>query len=312
MSQLDLIFAGSGAFGLPTLAALLEAQHRVTLVISQPDHPAGRGRKITPTPVAAWALNRGLKLLRSDDLNGESLPLADAMIVIAFGQKISAAAADRPRLGSMNLHASLLPRWRGAAPIHRAILAGDTQTGNSVIRLAERMDAGAILAQSRVAIGEIETAGELHDRLATDGAGLILQTLDRLADGTASPQEQDHAAATRAAKLSRPESRLDFSHPCAQLARQIRAMHPWPGCRVRLLDAAGDGLSRLTLVRARACDGEGERWGGGEIMLSGAVAAADGGVEILELQPESGRVMSLEEFRRGHRWTPGLRLESIQ
>src|SRR5689334_21719945 len=165
MSPLRIIFAGSGEFGLPALRAIREARHDLVQVVSQPDRPAGRGRALTPTPIAAFASGAGLPLLKTQDINAEALPDADVMVVIASGQKIGEAAVHRPRLGSINLHASLLPKYRGAAPINWAIIRGETTSGNSVIRLAPRMDAGAVLMQSSVEIGELETAGELHDRL---------------------------------------------------------------------------------------------------------------------------------------------------
>src|SRR3954470_20693861 len=154
---LKLIFAGAGEFGLPTLRALLDAGHEIVQVVSQPDRPAGRGRKLTPTPIAQFALERGLPLLRTANINAEPLPAADVMVVIAFGQKIAENVVHHARLGSLNLHASRLPKFRGAAPINAAILAGETVTGNSVIRLAQKMDAGAILGQSMLEIGELET-----------------------------------------------------------------------------------------------------------------------------------------------------------
>src|SRR5688572_15535871 len=183
-SPLRIIFAGSGEFGAPTLSALMDAGHEIVQVVSQPDRPAGRGRALTPTPIANLALSRGLPLIRTDNINNESLPPADLMVVIAFGQKVAPHVVDHPRLGSVNLHASRLPKCRGAAPINWAILSGETHTGNSVIRLAEKMDAGAVLGMSRLEIGELETAGELHDRLAADGAPLMLRVVESLANGT--------------------------------------------------------------------------------------------------------------------------------
>jgi methionyl-tRNA formyltransferase len=304
---LRILFAGSGAFGLPTLAAF---QSQIVHVISQPDHPAGRGRKLTPTPIAQFAIDHNLPLSRTADINQENLPPADVMIVIAFGQKIAPPQTQHARLGSINLHASLLPKFRGAAPIVRALLAGETITGNSVIRLAPRMDGGAILAQSRIVIGDTETAGELHDRLAQDGVGLIAKALADLAAGAAVETIQDESAATSAAKISRADAIIDWQHSAQSIACQIRALWPWPGCRVRLLDAAGEEISRVTLARARVVEGEGCRWHNGEIETTGHVCAASGqgAVEILELQPQGGRVMPLADFRRGHRWQPGLQL----
>ena len=312
MPGLRIIFAGSGEFGLPTLRALLVNGHEIVQVVSQPDRPAGRGRDLTPTPVAQFALQSNLPLLRTDNINKEALPEADVMVVIAFGQKIGDAAVHRPRLGSVNLHASRLPKYRGAAPINWAILNGETVTGNSVIRLAQRMDAGAILAQSEIPIGDLETAGELHDRLAADGPGLVQGVLTALTSGNVREVVQDESRSTLASKLSRDIARLDWNRGAAELSRQIRGLYPWPGCRVRVCDAEGKELDRLRLVRARPSDeNEGTRWSPGEIMVTGTIQAGDGAVEIVECQPEGKRAMPLADYRRGHRWHAGLRLESI-
>ena len=315
MPLLRIIFAGSGEFGLPTLNALRVAGHEIVQVVSQPDRPAGRGRELTPTPVTAAALEAGLPVLRTADINREPLPDADVMVVIAFGQKIADAVVSRPRLGSVNLHASRLPKYRGAAPINWAILGGETVAGNSVIRLAQRMDAGAVLGQSQLPIGELETAGELHDRLARDGATLLPRVVAELAAGTAVESPQDEMLATLAPKLSRDVAKLDWSRPAVDVARKIRGLYPWPGCRVRLCDAAGETIASLRLVRARpsasasaSADDEGGRWEPGEVNAAGAVQAGDGPVEMVELQPDGKRPMSLGDYRRGHRWCAGMRL----
>lgn len=309
---MNLIFTGSGEFGLPTLKALTAGPHRVALVISQPDRPAGRGRELTPTPVSQYALDHGLPLLRTANINQESLPPADVMVVIAFGQKIASGMVHHPRLGSVNLHASLLPRYRGAAPINWAIMRGETVSGNSIIRLAERMDAGAVLGQRALPIGETETAGELHDRLAIDGAPLMQEVLERLENGTASEVVQDDAQATLAPKLSRASARLDFAGDAPALARQIRALYPWPGCRVKVCDAAGDEKARLRLATARPGTSEGDRWQPGEIMTDGLVQTGNRGLEILTLQPEGKNRMTLDDYRRGNSWPPGARLVAIE
>ena len=312
MPPLRIIFAGSGEFGLPTLDALLASGNQVVQVVTQPDRPAGRGRGLTPTPIGQRAAAAGLPVLKTENINRETLPDADVMVVIAFGQKIADDVVRRPRLGSVNLHASRLPRYRGAAPINWAILRGETVTGNSVIRLAQRMDAGAVLAQSELCIGDLETAGELHDRLAADGATLVPRVLSQLAGGRAVEVVQDESQATLAPKLSRDDARLDWTRTAAELARRIRGLYPWPGCRVKLCDAEGAEVARVRLVRARACDDdEGGRWTPGEVMVSGAVQAGDGCVEVVECQPEGGRLMPLADYRRGHRWQAGLRLESV-
>ncbi len=310
MSHLRLIFAGSGEFGLPTLRALAE-RHDVIQVVSQPDRPAGRGRKLAPTPISRFALDHDLPLLRTADINAESLPDADVMVVIAFGQKISQQVVNRPRLGSVNLHSSRLPKYRGAAPINWAIIQGETVTGNSVIRLAEKMDAGAILGQSELAIDETETAGELHDRLAEDGVHLMLRVLDDLATGRAIETPQDDSQATLAPKLNRESTRIDWFQPARRIAAQVRGMSPWPGCRVRLVDSSGAEIGRLTLVRAVPNGCEGDRWNPGEIMMEGCIQCGEGELQVLEVQPEGKRPMPLDAYRRGNPWTPGMRVESI-
>lgn len=298
---------------VPTLRALVGAGHRVVQVFTQPDRPAGRGRKLTPTPVARLAEELALPVIRTANINQENLLPADVMIVVAFGQKISESVVHHPRQGSINLHASRLPRYRGAAPINWAIINGDAVTGNSIIRLAPRMDAGAILAISQVTIGEQETAGELHDRLAVDGAPLVLRVLEELAEGRAVETPQDETQATQAPKLTREASIIDWNWTPGGIVRRIHGLYPWPGCRVRLLDAAGNELAKVTLVRVRLSEGEGSRWQAGEVMSTGAVSVGDGGggIEVLECQPEGKRPMKLAEFRNGHPWQPGLRLESI-
>jgi methionyl-tRNA formyltransferase len=203
-----------------------------------------------------------------------------------------------------------LPKFRGAAPINWAILSGQSLTGNTIIRVAPKMDAGAILAQSSVAIEPLETAGELHDRLAQDGVGLILRVVDDLEAGGAIETPQDESKATQAPKLSRKLSEIDWNDGAEQVAAKIRGLYPWPGCRARLTDAAGGEVARLTLVRARPTTGEGIRWRPGEIGSDGHISAADGSqaVEVLEIQPEGGRPMPLAAYRRGNAWMPGMRL----
>lgn len=311
--MLRIVFAGAGEFGLPALRRLA-AGHKVVEVVTQPDRPAGRGRHMEPTAIAQAALELGLPLVRTENINVEALPDADVLVVIAFGQKVSQELAGRYRLGSVNLHSSLLPKCRGAAPINWTLIRGETVTGNSVIRLAEKMDAGAILAQSRLAVEEVETAGELHDRLAEDGGNLIETVLGQLAKGMAVETPQDPALATIAAKLGRQDTLLDFAAtPAGVLANRIRGLFPWPGCRVRTLDAAGAVQRRLTLVRARVVEGEGARWSAGELTLTGAISVGDGeyALEVLELQPEGKKPMAISAYRNGHPWLAGMRVESI-
>jgi methionyl-tRNA formyltransferase len=300
-----IIFAGSGEFGLPTLKRLVEAGHEIVSVVTQPDRPAGRGKKLTRTPIGAFAEARGLTPLKTGDINKEQLPAADVMVVIAFGQKIGPHIVDHPRLGSVNLHASLLPKFRGAAPINWAIVRGETLTGNSVIRLAQRMDAGAILGQSQLAIGDLETAGELHDRLAEDGGPLVERVLSQLSQGQAVEHVQDESLATIAPKLNRQATHIDWNRPAAEIAHLIRGLYPWPGCRVKIV---GNGEQLVTLVRARADSTSAEA---GRISGSGAIGTGQGSLQILELQPAGKHPMTLTAYRNGHPWHAGARVESV-
>ncbi|CAN5773345.1 methionyl-tRNA formyltransferase [soil metagenome] len=307
MDQVNrIIFAGSGEFGIPSLEALLRGGYEVVQVVSQPDRPAGRGRALTPTPIASLAASRDLPLLKTASINAETLPPADLMIFVVFGQKVAPHLVEHAWFGAVNLHASILPRYRGAAPINWAIIRGETETGNSIIRLAQRMDAGPVLAQSRLAIGELETAGELHDRLAADGGPLLSSLVQKMAAGMAVEAPQDETLATLAPKLSREASRLDFTRPAAELANQVRGMFPWPGCRVRVVDEQGAEHARVTLVRARAVEGSGTP---GTISESGNIHCGGGSLEVVELQPQGKRPMSLAAFCNGHRWEPRFRAE---
>lgn len=337
-NRLKILFAGAGKFGLPTLRAILDAGHEVPLVVSQLDKPAGRGNRLTPTPVAKFAIERGLPLVRTGNINAESLPAADLMVVIAFGQKIAPHVVDHARLSAVNLHASILPKLRGAAPINWAILRGDTHAGNSVIRLAQRMDAGAVLAQSRFGIGELETAGELHDRLAVDGASLMLRVIEELGEGRAVETPQEESLATVAPKLTREHAKLEFTRPARELALQVRGLYPWPGCRVRLVDRGGKERGRLTLVKARALPAHPERehgsvdatfaaklnaeeaiigsikqgtGDGGIVTAALTISTGNGSLELVEVQPEGKRPMALSAYRNGHPFEPGMRLESL-
>lgn len=308
---MNILFAASGEFAIASLEILLGSGHRILRVYTQPDRPAGRGKQTVPTPLGQKALALGLETVRTENINVEVLPPADLLVVIAFGQKISPAVVNHCRLGSVNLHASLLPRWRGAAPINWAILSGDSVTGNSIIRLAEKMDSGAVLAQASTPIGQTETAGELHDRLAKEGAVLLLETVQKLDRGEAVEQEQDSSKATLAKKLSRGIAAVDFKADAATVSRMIRGLFPWPGCRVQLVDETSRVVTRLTLARAVEAEVEKKGEKPGEIDSHGFVTCGSGAVEILELIPDGKRLMSLEAFKNGHPWTAGHRLEPL-
>lgn len=299
--RLRLVYFGSGAFGLPTLEALNEA-HEIALVVSQPDRPAGRKRQLTPTPVSEWAAARGIDLLRTDAVNGDEARAtieavgADAFVVIAFGAKLSPALlAGR---FAINLHSSLLPQYRGAAPINRSMMAGDAETGVSVIGLAAVMDAGGVYARRSLAIDPRETAGELHDRLAALGPEVVMSVLaDR---ATITPQTQDDAVATPAPKLTKAEGTTDFDLSAPLVRARIHGLTPWPGCTVM------NGEERLRLHRCRDIELPHEA-SPGTVLDGRFVACRSGAIELLEVQAPGGRVMSMEDFTRGRSLAAHLR-----
>jgi methionyl-tRNA formyltransferase len=314
-----LVYFGSGAFGVPTIASLARS-HDIAAVVTQPDKPAGRGGRLTPTPIAAWTGEHlpSVPLLKPPKVNApevvaEIRRLAGekpVFVVIAFGQKLSARLLEN--VFAINLHASLLPRWRGAAPINAAILGGDLVTGNSVITLADQMDAGLILAQTEppMPIDPQITAGELHDRLAAGGPELVERVLAQYAAGSLSARHQEESQVTIATKLSKSDGHLDFAQPAEFLRRQVHALTPWPGAATELLIAGVSERLPLKLLRVRV----GANRSGGE---AGAVVDPSLGaiccgqhttLEILELQPAGKRPMDWASFARGRSIPAGSRL----
>lgn len=305
-----LVFFGSSPFGLPTLERLVRA-HEVVAIVTQPDRPAGRGKGMTPTPVGVWAHEHapGVPVIKPESVNEPGVVAdlrglaADAWVVIAFGQKLSRALLDGRF--AINLHASRLPRWRGAAPINAAMLAGDPVTGNSVITLADRMDAGAVLAMSEMPIPPTATAGEMHDALAGDGPALIERVLRGHAQGTVEFREQDESRVTIAPKLSRSDTWIDFSRDADSCRARINALSPRPGVAVKI-----GGVS-VKLLRAgpvpESPAGEGVN---GALVdpEQGTVRCGTGLVQILEVQPAGKRAMAWRDFARGFRPEPGTEL----
>lgn len=228
-----LVFMGSPEFSVPVLDALIDAGHDIAAVYCQPPRPAGRGKKDRPTPVQARAMELGLEVrhpvsLKSDDEQARFAALnADAAVVVAYGLLLPQAVLDAPRHGCLNIHASLLPRWRGAAPIHRAILAGDAQTGICIMQMEAGLDTGPVLLREATDIGEVETTGALHDRLSAMGARMIVQALEQL--DSLSPEVQPDEGVTYAAKIDKAEAAIDWSLPAARVSAQIRGLAPFPG-----------------------------------------------------------------------------------
>ncbi len=324
--RMRIAFFGSGEFGVPTLRALAH-EHTLVGVVTQPDKPAGRGGALTPTPIGATAEAElpGVPLLKPlkcnvpevvSEIRGWS---ADAWVVIAFGQKLGRALLKG--VFAINLHASILPRWRGAAPINAAIVAGDAQSGNSIITLADRMDAGEVLAASRSEIGASETAGELHDRLSAEGPELVLRVLREFRAGGLLRRAQDESLVTLAPKLSRADGYVDFGDDAFACARRINGLSPWPGVTMVLVGADGRAIESLKLCRARverdAAPNVQGRDAGSESrgmigcgiqpgtfldVAQGVVACGSGStIRLIDVQPAGKRIMAWPDFARGRR-----------
>jgi methionyl-tRNA formyltransferase len=256
--KLRVVFAGTPAFALPPLAAL-HKQHQLLGVMTQPDRPAGRGRALTASPVKQAAQAYGVPIIQPAQLRGDATALEqalatlrewqpDVIVVVAYGLILPQAVLQLPRRGCLNIHASLLPRWRGAAPIQRAILAGDVETGISIMQMDAGLDTGAVLLQQKLHIAPEATAGELHDQLAALGATQILAALEGLQAGTLTATPQTSAGVSYAAKLSKSEARVDWHGDAGQIDRQIRAFNPWPVAETVLRDAS------VRLLRSRVAD----------------------------------------------------------
>ena len=294
-----IVFAGTPEFAVPSLRAAAQ-RNEVVAVYTQPDRPAGRGRGLQPSPVKREALLRGLPVLQPEALKGAAAADAlralqpDLLVVVAYGLILPRAILAIPRHGAWNVHASLLPRWRGAAPIQRAIEAGDRETGVCLMQMEAGLDTGPVLLSQRLPIGDSETAGQLHDRLAVLGAQTLSDGLGLLRAGMRPvPQPQPEAGATYARKLDKSEARLDWNQPAAMLARKVRAFDPWPMAEALL---AGERVRVHGAVAiARASDAP-----AGRVIAAGRegidVACGEGTLRIRVLQREGGRAITAADF----------------
>ncbi|WBU60498.1 methionyl-tRNA formyltransferase [Paracoccus albus] len=287
-----VIFMGTPDFSVPALRAIA-AVHEVVCVYTQPPRQAGRGQKSRPTPVHKAADEMGLEVryprsLKAAAEQTEFAALnADVAVVVAYGLILPQPVLDAPRLGCVNIHASLLPRWRGAAPIHRAIMAGDDETGVSIMQMEAGLDTGPVLAERRTPITSDLTTADLHDRLAAMGADLVVETLDRL---PAKAVAQPDTGVTYAAKIDKTEARIDWSRPANEVDRQIRGLSPFPGA---WCDIAGE---RVKLLRSRIAEGSGNP---GQVLGGFRIACGMGAVEVLEAQRAGKRPMLAAEILRG-------------
>ncbi len=310
---LRLVFCGTPQFAVPTLKALLAAGHLIELVVTQPDRASGREMKVLAGPVKAAALATGLSVvqpekIRNNDQFRERLEAIapDAIVVVAYGRIIPKWMIDLPRLGNINLHGSLLPKYRGAAPIQWAIASGETVSGNTTMRIDEGLDTGDMLLQRELAVGPDETAEELYPRLAQMGAELMVETLDGLAAGRLSPIPQDNSLATLAPILTREDGQMDFTRTVNETYNRWRGFQPWPGAWTLL---RGKKLTAVRLARAEHISSEGSP---SEVVVESGrlyVACAERSwIELVEVQLEGKKRMLVADFLRGHPLKPGDRL----
>ncbi len=308
MTPLRLAFMGAPDFALPSLRALAEAGHEIAAVYAQPPRPAGRGQKERPCPVHALALTRGWPARTPASLKEPAEQAAfaaldlDVAVVVAYGLMLPPAVLAAPRLGCVNVHASLLPRWRGAAPIQRAILAGDAETGVTIMAVDQGLDTGPLLLAEAVPIAAAETAETLHDRLATLGAGLIVTALEGLAAGRLQARPQPEDAGTYAAKLTRGEGRLDWRRPAAELERAVRAFTPWPGAEFET-----EGV-HIKVLAAEVVTGDPSAAPGTVLDAQLTVACGTGALRLLKVQRAGKAALDAEAFLRGFELAPGTRL----
>ena len=308
-APLKIIFAGTPDFAARHLDALLASEHQVTGVFTQPDRPAGRGNKLTPGPVKVLAQTHGIPVFQPKSLRPEENQQlvadlqADIMVVVAYGLILPQAVLSMPRLGCVNVHGSLLPRWRGAAPIQRALWAGDSETGVTNMQMDAGLDKGDMLLKFNCPIGPDDTSASLYNRLAELGPQGLLQTLTMLATNRAQPEVQDNALATYAEKLSKKEARLDWTLPAAQLERCIRAFNPWP-VSYFLIDDQPVKVWQATVIPHQDKQP-------GEILHADKqgiqIATADGVLNLLSLQPAGKKPMSAQDLLNSRRewFTPG-------
>jgi methionyl-tRNA formyltransferase len=302
-----IVFFGSPDFALPSLEALVDTGHEVVLAVSQPAKPVGRSGVPADPPVARRARELGLAVFQPPTLKDEGAlarlagAAADLFVVVAYGKILAQRVLDLPRLGCVNVHGSVLPRWRGASPVQAALLAGDPETGVSIMLMEAGMDTGPVWAVARTTIADGEDAGVLSERLARDGAALLVATLPRIAGGEAAPVAQDDALATLCPKIRREDGQADFSRPAVELLRRLRAFTPWPG-----LFAFRAG-KRVKLLEALESDGR-EGAAPGEVLSAGdeiVVACGRGALALTRLQAEGRKPLDAASFARGERVVPG-------
>ena len=310
--SLRIVYFGTPDFAVPTLRRLIESRHTVAAVVSQPDRPRGRGQKLQPTATKAVAFERGIPVLQPERIRDPAFLSAiaalqpDLGVVAAYGRILPDALLQSPRLGMINVHASLLPAYRGAAPVHRAVIAGERETGVTIMRVVQELDAGPMMAIVRRAIGPDETSVDVERALAELGGPLLARVVDELAEGRATEIPQDHSRATFAPKITREESAIDWTLPAAAIHNLVRGLQPWP-----LVSGWIDGV-RYLIHRTSLTDERSSAPPGTIVQASGdrlTVAGGDGQVlRILAIQAEGRRALAPRDFLSGHTLRAGARI----
>ena len=317
---MKIIYCGSGEFGIPCLEAIAGYKHQLVHIFTQPSHPAGRGLRPRPTPVAQWAHIHSIGYTEVVDINATDVLQkiaafkAELMVVIAFGQKLSNDVIQLPPRGAINVHASLLPKYRGAAPINWAIINGETQTGVSIITLAQAMDAGEILAQERTDIQPDDTASSMHDKLAKLAAPLLLNTIGKIETGTAVYRPQDVSLVTKAPKFKKSDGYLDWSEPAHALCNKIRGMWTWPGAECDYVAKKNGRCERVILAKCQVIPRTSKQFVAPGIFDENLnVVCGKDALKILMIKPAGSSLMDFKSFCNGRATAPGdlfMKIES--
>jgi len=305
-APLKIIFAGTPDFSVPPLKALIDSHHEVVAVYTQPDRPAGRGRKLTPGPVKACALEHGIPVFQPEKLKEpeDQQPLldlqADLMVVVAYGIILPKIILDAPRLGCINIHASLLPRWRGAAPIQRAILAGDEETGITIMQMDVGLDTGDMLLKKTCSINDDDTGSSLHDRLSVMGAEALMEALPLIANETLQPEKQDDSLANYAEKLQKSEALIDWTKPASELKALVNAFNAWPVAQTPI-DIKQDGKSQMMRIwKAKLSDSNAGDAEPGKVISCTRqgidVATGEGVLRLMQIQMPGKKPMDIPAF----------------
>jgi methionyl-tRNA formyltransferase len=316
---MNIVFLGSGQFGIDYLNTLAKSRHKLSLIVTGAPQPAGRGRKITPTTVSIWAKENNLPILETDDANAtpsvEKIKAAkpDLILVIAFGQKIANTLVRLPHKGAINVHASLLPKYRGAAPVNWAIINGEKETGVSIITVAEKIDAGDIIAQAKTQIEPDENAAHLHDRLSSLAAPLLLEAIDSIEAGKAVYAKQDDSLATKAPKLKKTDGCIDFSEPAQILQRKIIGLFPWPGASANYLSKKTGKTELVIFADANVIQtANPEGLPAGTLDKYSNIICGTDALKITGIKPAGSSIMNFAAFVNGRQTKPGDTFTKIQ